>query len=91
MGLKYYKYYNGEPEEKIEITYEEALHTILGTYRDNDMTRDMLTVVNRIRCQYSTVTVEEETKYGMNMTIMAGLCNMTPEEAVYDDNGKRIR
>ena len=49
MALKYFKrYHTGGKAD--EITYEQALNTLLNDYRDNDMTRDMLTIPNNIRC-----------------------------------------
>lgn len=56
--LKYYRKGHGEFERK-EITYDKALSILLGTFRDNDMTRDMLTTANNIACHFSTVYVEE--------------------------------
>ena len=85
---KYFKKYDGEDEWK-EITYDEALTTLLGTYRDNDMTRDMLETANYIPCRYSTVEVKEVTEHGL-IVLMAGLQNMLPMGNEYDDEGNRI-
>lgn len=54
--MRYYKTYHGEDQEN-EITYDEALQTLLGTYNDNDITRDMLKEPNAIPCMCSTITV----------------------------------
>ena len=69
-----------------EITYEEALDIVLGTYADTDMTRDMLTIPNRINCLFSTIEVKDG-----NIVLMAGLENMLPMDVEYDDHGKRIK
>lgn len=89
--LKYYKYprpYN--PDTREEITKNEALRILLGTFKDCDMTHDLLTVVNRIECMYSTVEVEKVDENGRHMVLMAGLANELPRDVEYDDNGNRI-
>ena len=58
-NLRYFKKYI-DSDEKKEITYEEALKTLLTTYKDNDITRDMLTELDEIPCRLSTVFVEKE-------------------------------
>lgn len=88
--LKYYKQFHDKPGERKEISYDEALNTLLTTYRDNDMTRDMLTTANRIDCRFSVVDVEEITEDGMRMVLMAGLRNMLPMGTEYDEDGNRI-
>lgn len=87
--LKYYKTFYDE-KERTEVTYDEALNVLLGTWRDNDMTRDMLTTPNRIYCMCSVIDVEEITDDGMTMGLMAGLCNMLPMDTEYDNEGNRI-
>ena len=87
--LKYSKQFKGE-SESFDITYEEALKTVLGTYRDCDITRDMLTIVNTINTRYSWVYVSEVDDYGIEMCLMPGLFNFTPEGVRYDDDGNRI-
>ena len=82
--MQYYKM-DRETGELTQITKEEALHILLGTYRDNDMTRDMLTIPNRIQCLYSTIIVRDGKK-----ALMAGLYNMVPMNIEYDDQGNRI-
>ena len=86
--LKYFKRYHGE-EGRHEITYEEALETLLTTWRDNQMTRDMLTTPNNIQCRFSTVYVEDHSG-PIPFVLMSGLYNMTPDGIEYDDNGNRI-
>ena len=80
--MKYYRIANGS---KDEITKDEALRIVLGSYRDNDMSRDMLTVPNLIHCRFSDIEVREG-----DMVLMAGLCNMLPDDVSYDDDGNRI-
>ena len=88
--MKYFKQTKGVNTTKVEISHDEALNVLLGSFRDNDMTRDMLTIPNRIECRYSTVYVEQPTEYGINIVLMAGLCNDIPDGVEYDDNGNRI-
>ena len=57
--IKYRKQFKGTDEE-IDITYEEALHTVLGSYKDNEEVRAMLTVSNEINCMFSIIHVIEE-------------------------------
>lgn len=38
--MKYYKHYVGD-DKPTEVTYSEALRTLLTTYQDNEMTRDV--------------------------------------------------
>lgn len=78
-----------DSDEWERITYDEALNTVLGTFRDNDMTRDMLTIPNWIQCQYSTIEVKEPIE-GTFEVLMAGLVNQIPMDAEYDDDGNRI-
>lgn len=88
MALKYFKRMHGDSHRE-EITHEQALKTLLGTYRANDMTRDMLTIPNNIYCRYSTVYVEDHSGK-MAMVLMAGLMNDLPMDAQYDDEGNRL-
>lgn len=89
MALKYFKrYHTGGKAD--EITYEQALNTLLNDYRDNDMTRDMLTIPNNIRCTFSWVYVEEDKGDGMRMCLMPGLQNDLPFGVEYDEEGNRI-
>lgn len=87
--MKYFKRYHGK-EERLEISEEEALDTLLTTYRDNDMTRDMLTIPNNIFCRYSTVYVEDDSDPRFTMVLMSGLCNELPMGVEYDDDGNRV-
>ena len=57
--IKYRKQFKGTGEV-IDITYEEALHTVLGSYKDNEEVRAMLTVNNVINCMFSIIHVIEE-------------------------------
>ncbi len=69
-----------------EITYEKALSILLGCYRDNDMTRDWLTVLNYIPCNYSDVEVvgdNGEQLFRPIQTVTIGY--------QYDENGNRIK
>lgn len=86
--LRYYKTMHGE-KQKEEISYEKALNILLGSFRDNDMTRDMLTIANRIQCMYSTIEVVE-VDGNREFVLMAGLYNQLPMDIKYDDNGNHI-
>ena len=86
--LKYFKRYHWETE-RIEIDHEEALRTVLGTYKDNDMTRDMLTIPNNIYCYFSMVYVEDHSGK-IPMVLMSGLQNELPMGEEYDEEGNRI-
>ena len=89
--LKYYRCtYDGESFAKTEITFEKALEIVLGTYKDNDMTRDMLTIPNRIRCRFSEISVEDCTDEHNHKVLMAGMYNALPIDTYYDEDGNRI-
>ena len=83
--MKYFRvdYVTGE---KKEISYEQALDIMLTTWKDTEMTRDMLSIGNCIQCRFSTVRVLTDD----GMTAMPGLYNLLPMGAEYDDNGNRI-
>ena len=57
--MKYYKQYLGD-EKPTEVSRAEALRTLLTTYQDNDITRDMLGEEGVIRCLFSFVIVKRE-------------------------------
>lgn len=57
--MKYYKQYLGD-DKPTEVTYSEALRTLLTTYQDNDMTRDMLIEEGAVRCMFSFIIVKRE-------------------------------
>lgn len=86
--MLYFKQYKTREARK-QITEEEALKTLLSTYHDNDMTRDMLTIPNRIACVFSTVEVEDDSTTP-HMVAAAGVYNLLPMDAVYDDDGNRV-
>ena len=87
--LKFFRKRDGEDRE--EVTYEEALKSLLTTYKDNDLTRDMLTVVNRILYRYGTISVEDHISPIDHLVYMAGYFNASPEGVEYDDDGNRVR
>ena len=57
--MKYFKQSKGVNTPKVEISYEDAIRVLLGSYKDNKMTREMLAIPNEIPCMFSTVYVEE--------------------------------
>lgn len=75
-----------------EISYNEALDLLLTVYRDNDMTRDMLTLPNCIRLRYSDIVVKAvDDEHPIPILVsMAGYYNLLPNDVEYDDNGNRI-
>ena len=87
--MQYFRYDYVTGQRK-KIDYARALEILLSTYKDNDMTRDMLTIPNSIECRFSRVDVEEPSQYGFNMVSVPGMRNLLPSDAQYDDNGKRI-
>lgn len=90
--LKFFKRYYDKVSDMVEITKEEAKATLLTTYRDNDMTDDMLTIPNVIQCRCSEVVVKDVDETGRRpaRVLMPGLYNVLPMNNVYDDNGMRI-
>lgn len=82
--MKYVKRSLENGDEK-EITYEDALDVLLGTFKDNEMTRSMLTIPNRIYCRYSEIDVYD----GSGLVPMAGLYNLVPDDvwAKYNPDG----
>ena len=71
--MKYMKRFKGE-EEWIEVTHEQALNTVLGSYVDNDDVRSMLTIGNYIPCQFSEIRIYDDD----GLTAMAGLMCLIP-------------
>ena len=57
--MKYFKQYIDETQAH-EVDYNEALKTVLKSYEDNEMTRQMLTQPGEIRCMVSTITIVED-------------------------------
>lgn len=53
----YFRQRVGEAERS-EVSYDEALHSLLSTYIDNHITRDMLTTVGVIPYRFGEVFVE---------------------------------
>lgn len=78
--MKYFKRVKGEDEWK-EVNYDTALWTLLTTYKDNDMTRAMLTVGNLIPCTWSEIRVCNDD----GLTAMAGLSNLLPDDFHEED------
>ena len=76
--MKYYKQFHGYSEWS-EITKEKAEDIILGSFKDNDATRSMLTIPNRIQCMFSTIEVRSED----GMVAAPGLYNLLPDGIEY--------
>ena len=90
MALVFRKQSHGENTWK-EITREEAYDTLLTTWKDSDMTRDMLTIVNRIYCRFSTVEVVDRREDGSVKTLMPGLRNLLPMGVEYGIDCNRVK
>jgi hypothetical protein len=86
--MKYfrYDYVTGKREE---ISFRKAHEILLTTFRDNEMTLDMLTIPNRIECRFSRVDVEDHTT-GIPRVAMPGMYNLLPNDIEYDNNGNRV-
>ncbi len=54
--MKFFKLLNGTDNWE-EISYAEALNTLLTTYKNNGITRRMLTVPGEIPCRLSYIKV----------------------------------
>lgn len=69
------RFYDSEKWE--DVTYEEALNTVLSTFMDNEEVRSMLTIGNYIPCRFSEIRVYE-VHDGKLRTSMAGLQCLIP-------------
>ena len=83
--MKYFRF-DYVTEERKEISPEKAHDILLTTWKDTEMTRDMLTIPNSIICRFSRVDVESDD----GMVSMPGLFNLIPDGAEYDEKGNRI-
>lgn len=81
------KYFNRLDGKTVEITYEKALDIMLATWKDNDMTRDMLAIPNNIQCCFGDIHTQSDD----GMCLMAGLWNMLPMGVEYDEDGNHIK
>lgn len=84
--LKYYRRY-GIDETWEEITYEQALRSLISTYKDNDMTRDMLTIPNRIVYRFGEIEVKEHCDDGKVFVLAPGLSHALPIGVKYKKDG----
>ena len=57
--MKYFKTLKLVDAERKEITYGEALGTVLGSYKDVEETREMLEHEGVIPCLFSIIEVEK--------------------------------
>lgn len=88
--LRFYKHRHTDGTVK-EINYDEALDMLLTVYKDSDMTRDFLTIPNRIRISsFSDIVVKDDRGNGEIVCLMAGYYNALPDGVQYDDNCNRI-
>ena len=89
--LKYYRISHDTrfavPEDGEEVTYDDALKSLLTVWRDCDMIRDFLTIPNVIPCRFSTIRVVDPDS---TMMPAPGAVYLVPDGAEYDDSGKRV-
>ena len=57
--MVYRKRFKGEDEWR-EITKENALHVILGSYKDNEEVRGFLEEEGTIPCMFSDIRISKE-------------------------------
>ena len=88
--LTYTLYAFDDSSYKKELSYDEALNAMLSSYKDCDMTKDMLTLPNNIRLNFGFwLGVSEYIDEHSHTCLMAGLWNMLPNGVAYDDEGNR--
>lgn len=64
-----------KPDGRVcEVSYEEALHSVLGTYNDTEEVRSMLTIGNFIPCAYADIRVYDDN----GLTAAPGLMCLIP-------------
>ena len=85
--MKYFSEFR-DSDEKKEISKEEALHKILGTFRDCDEVRDWLTIPNCIVCVFSTIYVVNDDECDFNLLLLRG--TQSREDVRYNDKGNRV-
>lgn len=71
--MKYMKKFRGE-ENWTEVSYDDALYSVLGSYNDTAEVRSMLTIGNYIPCLFAEIRVYDDN----GMTSMAGLSCLIP-------------
>lgn len=84
INLKYFRKLRDKDEWE-EITYGEALHIMLGTWKDNKYTRAMLTIPNWIECRFSTIKVADYTDAEHPRVRMPGFVNVLPDGMEYEE------
>ena len=57
--MTYWKMWKEPNAEWVEITREQALDTLLTSYKDNQLTRDFLDMVGEYPCMFSYIKVTE--------------------------------
>ena len=77
--MKYMKRFKSQEEDWQEVSYEEALRTILGTYRDCLDVRSMMSIANFIPCVYSEIRVYDDN----GKTAKEGEMCLIPDEILY--------
>lgn len=58
-NMIYFKRFKEPDAEPKEVTYDEALKTLLGSYLDNEDVRGLLDYPNTIKCMFSILYVVE--------------------------------
>ena len=57
--MRYFKTFKEPNAERREVPYEEALWTMIGSYKDNRTTRKMLQTVGTYPTRFAVIEVEE--------------------------------
>ena len=73
--MRYMKKFKAE-DNWFEVSREDALRTIFGTYRDNLDVRSMLSIPNYIPCMFSVIRVYDDSG---NTSAEGEMC-LIPEE-----------
>ena len=76
--------------DPIEIDYSEALSILYTTFDKTDMSRDLLSIPNRIKCKEYELIVVDTVDRCFETVVRPGLWNLTPPGRYYDEKGKCV-
>lgn len=82
--MKYFIEFH-DSDGKEEVSKDEALHKVLGTFRDCDEVRDWLTIPNCIVCRFSTVYVVSDDNDGWDFNLLLLNGTQSREDVRYDE------
>lgn len=72
-----------------EVSKERAEEDVLCVYKDNDMTRDMMSIPNHILLGSMEMIIAESEQDIQRLE--DATWNVLPDDAFYDDNGNRVK